>query len=195
MTQKYWTYIPKRFEKASFETFHPKTKEQAKARFLLKQQSKKPFTNNILILGNCGTGKTHLGYAFLRECAENKTDTTSYYLSKRCFFVSMKEIIDEMKQSFSASTLEKSLYQKAIEAPVLILDEIGLQYGSFMERTELYRLFNERYNALKPTIGISNFNPQQLKKILGQRIFERLFCQANVFYFQNESFRFSPHLC
>lgn len=193
MMQQYWTYVPKRFQQETFESFHPKTKEQARARFILKQNAKKNFTHNILLLGACGTGKTHLGYAFLKECSQKNPPPQEYFLSKKCFFVSMKELIDELKQTFSMPSYEKTIYQKALEAPVLILDEIGLQYGTHMERTELYRLFNERYNAMKPIIGISNLSAIQLKKLLGQRIFERLFSGAEVFYFKNLSFRFNAH--
>ena len=189
----YWNSLPSRFKHATFDTFKPCTKEQAQALLFLKKYADHPlsYPNNVILLGNCGTGKTHLAYSVLKQNALLIEDAHFDTLkSEVALFVSLKEILDEIKENFQTKPTYQSLYQKAIEAPLLILDEIGLQYGTEMERTELYRLFNERYNAFRPIMALSNLNEARLNALLGQRIFERLFSNARVFHFQNQSYRF-----
>ncbi len=197
----YWNYIPKRFLTADFQSFKATTNAQQEALDYLKNAD--PLTQNVILYGTCGTGKTHLCYAFLKSKANADYQADDPFCpSKECFFLSLKDLLSEIKESFSltqtgatnapATTLpskEESLYQKAISAPILIIDELGLQYGSKMERVELFRLFNERYNMMRPTVAVSNLSPKELQKSLGQRIYERLFSNAKVFFFNAPSYR------
>ena len=73
--------------------------------------------------------------------------------------------------------------------PVLIIDEIGVQYGTENERTELYEVFNRRYEDELPIIAISNHDKDALLKILGQRIFDRLTGGAKIFTLSGKSYR------
>ncbi len=189
----YWHIIPKRYQSATFQTFKPQTSTQEEAYHFLKTATEKGLKQNVFLLGNCGSGKTHLCYSFLKACADPKKDNHKplFCPSNYCFMTSLKEILDEIKMSFKGQPLDtdESLLQKAIEAPILILDEVGLQYGSEMERIELYRLFNERYNTLRPCILISNLPLNKLRPLFGKRICDRVLDQAIIFQFQNKSYR------
>lgn len=189
----YWHIIPKRYQSVSFATFQPQTLQQKQACDYLMNATRTGLKQNILLLGNCGSGKTHLCYSFLkalRQPEKEKVDS-SFCPSKICFMTTIKDILDEIKSGFkSDSSLSSStLLQKAVETPILILDELGIQYGSDMERTELYRLFNERYNAMRPIIAVSNLDKDKLLSLLGRRICDRLFDNAVIFRFQGKSRR------
>lgn len=188
----YWHLIPNRYKDATFNTFHPQTDAQKRACFYLAQKAQTGLTQNVLLLGSCGSGKTHLCYSFLKT--QKTSDATSIFPfcpSQTCFMTSIKDILDEIKAGFKKETVLSfsNTIQKAIEAPILILDEVGVQYGSDMERTELYRLFNERYNAMRPTIIVSNLEKNKLLPLLGKRICDRLFADAVIFTFQCKSHR------
>lgn len=193
----YWHIIPKRYQSVSFETFKPQTIQQQQARDCLVNAARNGLTQNVLIIGGCGTGKTHLCYSFLKASkTEGKSvGNLSFCPSKMCFMTTIKDILDEIKSGFKTTGIptDSRVFQKALEAPVLILDEVGIQYGSEMERTELYRLFNERYDAMRPIIAISNFDKDRLLPILGKRICDRLFDNAAVFRFRGKSQRQEEH--
>ena len=184
----YWNYIPKRFLGADFSSFQPQTKAQEEA--LSELQKGALLSNNVILTGSCGTGKTHLCFALLKSLAQKRYQQGDPFCpSDSVLFVSIKDLLSEIKETFSGNPPPDHLYQKAIEAPLLIIDEIGLQYGTKMERQELFRLFNERYNMMRPTIGVSNLPPKELKNLLGQRIYDRLFSNAKVFEFIAPSYR------
>ena len=75
------------------------------------------------------------------------------------------------------------------KTPLLIIDEVGVQYGSDSERTELYEIFNSRYNDMLPTIVVSNNTVEELQRILGQRIYDRLSGGALIFELNGRSHR------
>jgi DNA replication protein DnaC len=57
---------------------------------------------------------------------------------------------------------------------LLILDEIGVQFGSETERNLLFDVLNERYEDCKPTLLLSNLPKQDVAKYLGERVMDRL---------------------
>jgi len=57
---------------------------------------------------------------------------------------------------------------------LLVLDEIGVQYGSETEKNILFEIVNERYEAMKPTILISNLAMTTLTEYAGERVIDRM---------------------
>ena len=57
---------------------------------------------------------------------------------------------------------------------LLIIDEVGVQFGSPAEMTILHEVINARYESVLPTILISNLPPEQLKEFISDRIFDRV---------------------
>ena len=183
------TKVNKRFESATLENYRTETPEQKNLVKALQQGIEHGFKENIIIIGGVGTGKTHLAYAVLNALAGRwkAGSGTEYYKSDKVIYATVKEIIDNIKLSWKDPSL--SFMDAWIGAPLLIIDEIGVQYGSDSERTELYELFNKRYNDMLPTIAISNNSTTELQKILGQRIYDRLSGGAYIFELTGRSQR------
>lgn len=57
---------------------------------------------------------------------------------------------------------------------LLVIDEIGVQFGSEAEKIILFEIINERYEAMKPTILISNLSQQELGAYVSERIVDRM---------------------
>jgi DNA replication protein DnaC len=57
---------------------------------------------------------------------------------------------------------------------LLILDEVGVQFGSDTEKLLLFDVLNERYEQRKPTLLLSNLALDGVKAFLGERIYDRL---------------------
>lgn len=178
--------IYKRYENCTFDNF-----ETTQDISILKNV--KDLTQNVVLYGGVGTGKTHVAYAIINSLAEKKETESGYkyYSSDFVEYATIKEIIDNIRRCWSkeADNFDHLAINRYKTIPLLIIDEIGVQYGSDSERIELYEIFNERYNNMLPIIAISNYNRQQIEKILGLRITDRLFGGAKIFEFSGKSRR------
>lgn len=184
------TRIPARYKNASLDNFQTPTDEHKRLLEYVREWLKKPDDRNVMITGGVGTGKTYLAYAMVREfsefCQSREKPEICWWSSDRIMLVSLKSMIDDVKRSFSSG--ENNLDSK-LTAPILIVDEIGLQYGSDMERIELFELFDKRYANMLPTICLSNLTTDQVKRVVGLRITDRLLAGAMVFNLKSESMR------
>ena len=96
--------------------------------------------------------------------------------SRTVLFTTVMRAIRRVKDTWSRESRESET--QAIAALVfpdlLILDEIGVQFGSDTERLILFDVLNERYEKRRPTLLLSNLNIDEVKAYLGERVFDRL---------------------
>ena len=184
------TRLCKRFENSSLDNYRIDCPEQQRLVEALKEGLKNGFDKNIIIVGGVGTGKTHLAYAVVNALAEKKASYNGeyrYYSEDKVIYCPIKSIIDEIKNAWNRK--EAPDIVDLYKVPLLIIDEIGVQYGSDSERTELYTVFNRRYEDELPIIAISNNKLSELQRILGQRIYDRLTGGAKIFELNGRSYR------
>lgn len=160
--------IPKRYEKSTFDNFNMKTDNHKKIVEALQGDIKE----NIIISGNVGTGKTHLAWAlFKTTIKEVEVRGQNISINETIKITTIKEIIDNIKSAWNGGSSNIEEYKKI---PLLIIDEIGVQYGTESERIELFEIFNYRYNEMLPIIALSNVDKEKMEVILGTRIIDRL---------------------
>jgi DNA replication protein DnaC len=56
----------------------------------------------------------------------------------------------------------------------LIIDEVGMQFGSDTEKMIIFDIIDGRYNNMLPTILISNLELSEVKELIGDRSIDRL---------------------
>ena len=150
------TRIVKRFENSTLDNYICSEEQQTKLVEALKKCTESGFENNIIIIGGVGTGKTHLAFSILNKLAKiNEHQGYRWYGEEKVIYRTIKSIIDEIKSSWNDKETRNPVYELS-KVPLLIIDEIGMQYGTESERTELYELFSRRYEDILPTIAISN---------------------------------------
>lgn len=123
---------------------------------------------NMALLGNAGTGKTHLACAVANYIIQQGKGTAR--------FSSVSEInrlVREAK-SYNSLTTESDIIRAFGSFDLLIIDEVGVQSGTEAESRALFEVFNSRYQNLKPTILISNLTPAEFKAAVGDRIADRV---------------------
>lgn len=183
----------KRFAESSLDNYLCKTEEQKKLIEVLRNGIVNGFDKNIIIIGGVGTGKTHLAYSIinsLEKVKENPQTSSKWYSEEKVIYKPVKEIIDEIRDEWKTGvSIMGSFIERFKKIPLLIVDEIGVQYGSESERIELYSIFNARYEDCLPTIVISNNSLTELQKILGQRIYDRLTGESVIFQLTGKSYR------
>lgn len=82
-------------------------------------------------------------------------------------------LIRDTWQRNSFSTTAEVL-RRLRELDLLVLDEVGVQFGTEAELTQLTEVMDVRYRDTKPTLVISNCAIGDLKRYLGDRIVDRL---------------------
>lgn len=121
----------------------------------------------LILAGNPGTGKTHLAAGVANYLLEN--GSTAIYSTAMAAI----RAIRETWQNKTGKT-ESQVIQDFVKPDLLILDEIGVQHGTEAEKLHLFDLINARYEAVKPTLIISNLELEAVEQFVGERAFDRL---------------------
>lgn len=164
--------IPPRFADRRFESFEPHCEGAAHA-LAAMQGYATGFADTLaagrcmLLVGTVGAGKTHLAAA-TAHCVIEK--------GYSAVFASVIGAVRSVKETYrrDSDRTERDAIDALIEPDLLILDEVGVQFGSDAEKLILFEIINGRYESVKPTILLSNLDIEGLKAFLGERVMDRL---------------------
>ena len=123
---------------------------------------------SAVFIGKPGTGKTHLACAISQHIARNHNASFR--------FVTVLRAMRSIKDSWSKESelTEGQAINEFVYPDLLILDEVGVQFGSEFEKNILFDVLNQRYEKRKPTIFMSNLPLPELAAYLGERVMDRL---------------------
>ncbi len=165
--------IPERFHDRTLESFVATSPEQAKALAFSKAYAD-GFDDVIrtgrsaMFLGKPGTGKTHLAVGIALQVMREQGRTV--------LFTTVMRAIRRVKDSWSreSSETESDAIRSLVFPDLLILDEVGVQFGSDFERNILFDVLNERYEKRRPTLLLSNLLLDDVRAFLGERVMDRM---------------------
>lgn len=165
--------IPPRFKGKTFEAFKAEDDKQRKVLAVCRAYAENFHKHHaegrsLLLLGNVGTGKTHLAAAV--------ADYVIRHYGFNALYRTVYGILQHVKGSFDreAEYNETEAFQAFIEPELLIIDEVGATKSSEFEQQTLFNIINGRYEQQVPTIVISNLMPEELIGALGERCVDRL---------------------
>lgn len=164
--------IPQRFSDRRLSNYAPQC-EQAKKALAVAQAYADSFEliletgSSLIFCGGVGTGKTHLAVGIAHEVLAK---------DKAAVFTSVMGAVRAVKETYSRDSQksEGEVIKGFIWPDLLVLDEVGVQFGSDTEKLILFEIINGRYEAMKPTILISNLAKDALASFIGERAFDRL---------------------
>lgn len=186
--------IPARFIGRTLATYRAETPEQKRALSVVSE-----FASNfpahlekgdsLILLGAPGTGKSHLAAAVLQAI-----------LPAHCgLYTTCSGVIRAVRATWrpNSERTESQVLQTLASVPLLVIDEIGVQYGTDSEQNILFDLLDRRYREMMPTILMANLRlkretdgaPAGLREVLGERIYDRLTEIAKIVTFEGESYR------
>ena len=115
----------------------------------------------LLIIGQIGTGKTHLAVGILKELVLNKNIP--------CLFYDYRELLKEIQNSYNATvqTTELDVLRPVFEIDVLVLDELGAVKPTEWVWDTVSLILNTRYNNNRTTIITTNFEDQAAAGVNG----------------------------
>lgn len=164
--------IPERFKRCTIENYKTSKKEQTQALKICKSylSTFDKIDNEGVCLTFCGkpgTGKTHLACAIGNALIQKKVSVR---------YTKAYNAMQEIKSTYhkNAELNEKAIIGRFVTVDLLIIDEVGVQFGSDADKILLYQIINGRYERVKPTILISNLTKDELVEYIGERSVDRL---------------------
>lgn len=122
----------------------------------------------ILMCGKPGTGKTHLAVGIGMHVMDQ--------FHAPVLFTTVLRAIRTVKDTYNRGSekTEAQAIAELVYPDLLILDEVGVQFGSETEKLILFDVLNERYEKRRPTIFLTNKDREEFKAYMGERVFDRL---------------------
>lgn len=170
--------VPLRFHECSFDNFECHSQiENNRKQTVIDFVERENNDGVLLMTGDKGTGKTHLGAAAVRAMLGH--------------YVTMEDLIYRIESSlnFKSPMTEEQVFLDYSTRKFLVIDEVGRSIKSEKETELLSYILRKRYDNQLPTIVISNLDKKSLLKKLGEAVVDRLREVATSIEFSGESYR------
>ncbi|MGI9105468.1 MAG: ATP-binding protein [Pyrinomonadaceae bacterium] len=185
--------IPRRYEHCSFANYRPVpdngTQFRAFDHAFRLMNDYPALDRGLLLMGNCGVGKTHLSAAILRGLAEKGVG---------CLFYEFGALLKEIQSSYNpvSQSSEAKVLAPVYEAEVLVLDELGASKPTDWVRDTMMQIIGTRYNNRLLTIFTTNYSDtrsnataETLEDRIGVRLRSRLYEMCKTVIIEGEDFR------
>src|SRR4030042_151552 len=102
----------------------------------------------LVFSGPSGSGKTHLAAAIVNERIR---------LGQPAFYITVPDLLDRIRSSFNpdSETAYDEFFDQVRNAPLLVLDDLGVQSGTSWAKEKLAQLLTSRFNSGLPTVIVA----------------------------------------
>ena len=117
----------------------------------------------LVFLGSNGCGKTHLAAAIAGYRLEQ---------GDKVAFANVPDLLDELRATFAPGSPERfdRRFRRLLDAPLLVLDDLGAQQTSAWAEEKLYQLLNHRHLQRTPTIVTTNRELKDMEPRIASRL-------------------------
>lgn len=146
--------VPRRYLHCSLENYQPANKHQIQALGIARTfvESWPAHERGLLLTGNCGTGKTHLATAILRQLVLEQG-------IEGCF-ADYQDLLKRIQATFGKQSAEgpteDELLGPVLTADLLVLDDLGARRSTAWAEETLAHVLTVRYNEERTTILTTN---------------------------------------
>lgn len=141
-------------------------------------------TENLVLFGATGLGKTHLSSAMAGVIIGRGYDV---------LYVTANALISDFEaQRFGNSSTGSETgndVDRYMTCDLLILDDLGAEISNHFTASVLYELINKRINEARPTVISTNLTRDEFRKRYWDRITSRIFGEYNVLIFEGRDVR------
>ncbi len=123
----------------------------------------------LVLIGDTGTGKTHLAAAIANEIARRSAPP---------LFVFVPDLLDHLRAAFrpESTVPYDERFEQLRRAPVLILDDLGRQTTTPWAREKLNQLLNYRYVRRLPTVITTTLDLADMDPWMRTRLLDTTLC-------------------
>jgi len=151
--------LPPLYRGTSFENFevpgpdNPIARRELTGVLLAVKNYVREFPNpsrpGLLLIGEPGTGKTHLAVAALRKIVEKGFE---------CLFCDYQNLLDRIRSGYdpTSNSADKEAYRVALDAEVLLLDDLGAHRVTDWVEDTITSVVTWRCNQRKALIATTN---------------------------------------
>lgn len=178
--------IPPRFQNRTFDTFVADTEAKQRALAIARKYADELPNDKrgagLIFAGLPGTGKSHLAAAVMLQ---NVDRMSMLYLT--CMGL-IRAVRDTWRKDSDRSERE-IIRLVGQDIRLLVVDEVGVQYGTDSEQNIIFEVLDKRYSAMLPTVLLTNQDKAGFKTFVGERVFDRLTETSRWVAFDWESYR------
>ena len=135
--------------------------------------------NGWLVLGgHSGSGKTHLAAAIVNERIKQ---------GQPAFYITAPDLLDRIRASFNPDSEMPydEFFEQVRNAPVLVLDDLGVQSATSWAKEKLDQLLTSRFNTGLPTVVVIAISLEQMDDRMHTRLTDARLCR--VFILEEDS--------
>lgn len=159
-----------RYVQASFDSFVAESQEQVQALADCSRYCEHIAAGghaNLVMSGQVGTGKTMLASAIVNQLLGT---------GRRVRIAKLGDIVRSIKDSWQkvGSKSETEIIRELVGLDLLVIDEVGQQRGTETELLLIFEIIDGRYQAMLPTVLVSNLDREGIRDAIGDRAFDRL---------------------
>jgi DNA replication protein DnaC len=127
----------------------------------------------LVLGGPSGSGKTHLAAAIVNEHIR---------LGKPAFYITVPDLLDRIRASFGQDSEMPydEFFDQVKNAPLLVLDDLGVQSATPWAKEKLDQLLTSRFNGELPTVIVTIIPLEQLDDRLRTRLTDSRLCHVYV---------------
>lgn len=127
----------------------------------------------FVLSGPSGCGKTHLAVAIANERLGRGFPV---------FYITVPDLLDHLRSAYGPGSEMPydAFFEQVRNAPLLVLDDLGVQTGTPWAKEKLDQLLTHRFNGELPTVMVTIVPLEQLDDRLRTRLTDARLCQVHI---------------
>lgn len=159
---------PAEIQRQTFETFQVVSGTEKALKYAKELASGEAKFIWLLLYGEPGNGKTHLGNAIVKAVRERGLDIR---------MILAADLFSQLRQAIKDKQADELLHKFKVVS-FLVIDDYGVEYGSEWEQSKFDELMTSRFANVKPTVLITNRKLADLPERIRSRFQDKVMSRA-----------------